>query len=312
MIKILIIGLGTIGFRHFQSLCNFETQIEIDCCDLSDKALRKVQDYSNEINNSHKVTILQNLDQIKKNYDFLIHSTSANIRLKTLKMILKKSKIKFAIFEKILVQNLNDLNEIEQLSSSFNKCWVNTPMHEWDLYNKIKKQINISDVKQIEFNFFDGLACNAIHFIDFVSSWKNQLPSKIDNSNLFEWYESKRKGFFDVYGELKIIFPDKTILILRSNPNKSDYHCIIREKNRKWTLIEKEEKFFSSDGYAENGKVEFQSELTKKIIHKIIKKEKCYLPDLQWSVKCHHILIKSLLNYWNSYYKTNDNIIPIT
>ena len=45
-------------------------------------------------------------------------------------------------------------------------------MHEIDLYKKLKKKININNVSKIEFNNFDGLACNSIHFIDFISTWK--------------------------------------------------------------------------------------------------------------------------------------------
>ena len=56
------------------------------------------------------------------------------------------------------------------------------------------------------------------------------IPIKLDTSKLEDWYESKRRGFYDVYGELKIVYSDNTILTLKSFNNKSDYHCTIKRK----------------------------------------------------------------------------------
>ena len=312
MIKVLIIGLGSIGIRHFESVYNSKNKIHIDCLDVSEQALNKIKIYIENKNYIHKIRIFNDINKIDINYDILIHSTSSNVRVNTLELILNRSNIKFAILEKVLCQSLEDLKKIKLLSSSFKKCWVNTPMHEWDLYNKIKEQIDINDVSKIEFNNCESMACNAIHQIDFTSSWKNQLPTKIDTTQLEEWYSAKRKGFFDVYGEMKVIYPDKTELILRSFKDESDYHCLISENNQKWTLNEEDKSFSSTCGYKGTGVVEYQSQLTQKIIDKILENENCNLPDVQWSIKCHEILIISLLNYWNSYYETNDSILPIT
>ena len=42
-------------------------------------------------------------------------------------------------------------------------------------------------------------------------------------------------------------------------------------------------------------KFELQSQITNKIVNKIIKYENCELPELSWSIKCHDILLKYLL-----------------
>ena len=70
------------------------------------------------------------------------------MRVNTLELILNRSNIKFAILEKVLCQSLEDLKKIKLLSSSFKKCWVNTPMHEWDLYNN--SSVFFSDVDMIK------------------------------------------------------------------------------------------------------------------------------------------------------------------
>ncbi len=311
MTKFLIIGLGTIGYRHFESLYNSNNNFHIDCYDISKISRDRVYNSLN-LKKKHKVRLLKSLSELDFKYDFLINATSSDVRLKILKKILKKTKFRYVILEKILAQSVTDLRSLNLISKNFKKCWVNTPMHELDLYKKLKKKINIHRVKKIEFNYFDGLACNAIHFIDFISTWKNQLPIKINTSNLKNWYMSKRKGFFDVYGSLEIIYPDQTELILKSFKSKKKYHCNIFDNKTKWTLIESKKIFYSSSGFKQNGNVEYQSELTDKIINKIIKNQQCNLPILEWSIECHIPLIKSLLKYWNSFYNTSNKKLPIT
>ena len=138
------------------------------------------------------------------------------------------------------------------------------------------------------------------------------LPDTIDTSKLTGWHKSKRKGFFDVYGELKINYADNTCLILKSFKNKFNYHCLINENKKIWKLIERDKLFYANDGTKVEGNVEYQSELSGKIIKKILLSQKCELPELSWSIECHKLLIKSLLNHWNSYYNTRDKVLAIT
>ena len=45
MIKVLIIGLGSIGYRHFESLYNLSGKLHIDCYDISQKSISRVQNH---------------------------------------------------------------------------------------------------------------------------------------------------------------------------------------------------------------------------------------------------------------------------
>ena len=300
MTKFLIIGLGTIGYRHFESLYNSKKNYHIHCFDISKKSIQRVENLIKSKKNDHVVKIIKRIDKIDDQYDFLLHATSSDVRLKIIKRILRYSRFKYAILEKILTQSVTQLKEYKLISKNFKMCWVNTPMHEIDLYKKLKKKININNVSKIEFNNFDGLACNSIHFIDFISTWKKNLPVKIDTSNLRNWYRSKRKGFFDVFGELRIVYKDKTVLVLKSYKKNRNYHCKIHDNKTVWTLNESKNSFYSSNGYLRKGKVEYQSQLTNLIVEKIMKYKHCDLPNLNWSIQCHTPLLESLLKYWNS------------
>tara|TARA_B110000503_G_scaffold116096_1_gene174884 strand:+ start:1003 stop:1941 length:939 start_codon:yes stop_codon:yes gene_type:complete len=310
--KILIIGLGRVGIRHFESVMKLNTISQIDCIDPD---LQKIQKASSLIAQEQKIKInlYHNFESIEKDYDFLVLATTADIRLDVLKTIIKKTKIKFSIFEKVLAQSQEDLNEFIELSSNFKKSWVNTPMGQIDLYKKLKKKINISSVKEVYFSNFRGLACNAIHFIDFVSSWKKMLPIKINSKELNKnWIKAERVGFYDIHGKLEIYYQDETKLTLISPEISEEYHCKILTSKNTWTLIEKEKVFFLDSGEKYFGKVNYQSEMTNMLVEEIQNTGNCTLPTLEWSVKCHAPLIESLLEHWNLCNLNKSKRLPIT
>ncbi len=311
MTKILIVGLGKIGFYHFVSLFNSKNNFQLDCVEISEKKIDKLNKYIKKSKNKKKVKILKSLNMIDKDYDFLIHCTTADVRFKTLKKILEISKIRYGILEKNLTGNLDELKKFKTIQKKFEKCWVNTFRHESPLWKKLKEKIKINNVKLIEFRGVEGLACNAIHNLDLLASWKKKLPLSVEVTNLQRWYKSKRKGFFDFFGEIKILFPDRLCLLIRSYEDDNDWKCNIYEKNKKWTLVEPKGYFFSKNEKIE-AEFELQSVMTNRIVNKIIKDGNCELPELGWSIKYYTILLKTLLKNWNIYFETSVKRISIT
>tara|TARA_B100000963_G_scaffold361604_1_gene398056 strand:+ start:5835 stop:6773 length:939 start_codon:yes stop_codon:yes gene_type:complete len=310
--KILIIGLGRIGFYHFQSLLKSKSNLKLDCIDISKNKINKVKNYVKKLKNHKKIRLLNSFEKIDKKYDFLIHATNADVRLKTLQKVLSLSEIKFGILEKNLSGSLIELRKFYDLNDKFKKCWVNTFRHESTIWKKFKKKVKIDNISLIEFRGVQGLACNAIHAIDLVSSWKKKLPLSIEISNLEKWYKSKKRiGFIDFHGEIEVIFPDNLRLLIRGHQRYEDLICHVHEKSKKWTLSEINGTFFCKTDKI-NAKFEYQSEMTSKLIKKIIKYGDCDLPRLNWSIKCHDILLKTLLKNWNIWFNTSYKKIPIT
>ena len=56
------------------------------------------------------------------------------------------------------------------------------------------------------------MASNCIHYFDLVEWWTNGRLEKINNKKLNKWFESKRKGFYDIHGEILAEFSNGTIL----------------------------------------------------------------------------------------------------
>ncbi len=312
MTKILIIGLGRIGFYHFESLFKSKINLQLDCIDISKNRINKVKNYVEKSKNDKKIRLLNSFEKIDKKYDFLIHATNADVRLKTLQKVLSISEIKFGILEKNLSGNLIELKKFCDLNNKFKKCWVNTYRHESTIWKKFKKKVKIDNISLIEFRGVQGLACNAIHAIDLVSSWKKKIPLSIEITNFEKWYKSKKRiGFIDFNGEIEVIFPGNLRLLIRGHERYEDLKCHVHEKSKKWTVSEINGTFFCKNEKIK-AKLEYQSEMTSKLINKIIKYGNCDLPSLNWSIRCHNILLKALLKNWNICFKTSYKKIPIT
>ena len=61
MTKFLIIGLGTIGYRHFESLYNSKKNYHIHCFDISKKSIERVENLIKSKKNDHVVKIIKRI-----------------------------------------------------------------------------------------------------------------------------------------------------------------------------------------------------------------------------------------------------------
>ena len=77
-------------------------------------------------------------------------------------------------------------------------------------------------------------------------------------------------------------------------------------------INEKLGKAFYSEKKFLNGKYEFQSNMTNKLIEQIYKKGKCDLPNIEDSVRAHKPFIKEMLKHWNKTNLVNHKCVPIT
>jgi len=161
-----------------------------------------------------------------------------------------------------------------------------------------------------------GLACNSIHFIDFHEWLTNSKLVEVDISGLENiWFESKRKGNFEVFGEIKCVFSDNSEMTLNVTKEGRESYLISLdnlEHGNNYLINEMENnlKIDGDDIYL--GDMKFQSQETGKIIDKIINKGHCDLPTLVESIETHNIFIRSLLVAWSRFKKVEEDTLPIT
>ena len=65
MVTVLLVGLGGIGFRHFQAILNCKSDIELYAVDVEDRAIDRAREYVVSIHYSKPVSFLKNTDNLK-------------------------------------------------------------------------------------------------------------------------------------------------------------------------------------------------------------------------------------------------------
>ena len=318
--KILIYGCGQIGSRHLQSLVDVTAPLDISIYDDSIPALNAAKIRWDEAllgcnQSSHCVTYAQTLNQISNEIDLAIVATRANERIPAILSIKASHNVKYWIFEKVLAQSLHDLIKLEDLVGSTSCAWVNTPRRMWSLYRNLKSQFLHNKKLNISIKGVDGLACNAIHFIDLASFLTDSDPISIDITQLApDWFRAKRAGFYEVQGELSIQYQNKSILKISGRKVGNDkLQARISSCNNEWYIDEDSKKAVSAIGVEIKGDCELQSQLTSKLVEDIINTDCCsLLPELQQSVRQHKVFLEALLKHWNMNSANTTKILPIT
>ena len=321
MNKVAVIGIGNLGLRHLESLINSKMNLEIFGLDPSVKAIQKAKDYTSEINYDEKLISIKfifSIEELPKNIDLVIVSTNSNIRLKVVNNLLLNSKIKYLVLEKVLFQKLKDYEDCNTLLENNNVItYVNCPMRSYKIYNKIKSLIDKSSKIEMFVSGGDwALGCNSIHYIDLFSFLNN---SSINTCDLYldkEIISSKRDGFIEFTGKLKITH-DESSLLLTSIKDKSTEKVIkIYSKDNLFILNENSGIFEHYIGnkkiYNDSFNIPYQSEITKVFASDLFNTGKCQLPTYKESMELHIIIIKELINFVKSNVDSKLDHIDIT
>lgn len=317
MKNLLLIGAGQLGSRYIQSIIKEDLNYNIVVIDPSETSLNLAQKRWIEAGgnkSSHKIFWSQTLPKKNNNYDLAVIATSSKNRASLINHLASQVKVNYWVIEKILAQSNKELEMIQAATNNATKVYVNTPKRQMKWFKKIKSKSSKKPFQIIKSGGLWGLACNSIHYIDLVTWWTGQSLISINSEGLSkDWFESKRKGYFEVTGKLLAKFSEGTELILQSS--KDTVENILKVKfsdNDTCNIYEKKGTAFFSDGSILNGRLELQSEIGGPIITKILTKGICELPTFEDSLKIHTIFLDSMLEHWNRSNKKNDKLVPIT
>lgn len=318
MKTILLIGVGQLGCRHLEGLVTSSIPLVIHAVDMSQKSINLAKSRwqcFGEKTNNHKIfwnnTLPCNLDF----FDVCIISSTSTKRASLVQQINKNFLIKYWIIEKVLAQSLSELSHLESILVNAKGAWVNTPWRSMELFKSIKKEVNENVPLKISFsgsNF--GIACNTVHFLDLTTWISGESLLSIDTSLVNDsWFESKRKGYFDVFGKLTAKFSRGTIIELADyNDNRQWLLKFELADKSHWEFDYAKSRVVSSNGQIISGKINFQSQMTGPLVESILRSGHCGLPSLKESIEIHAILIESLLKHWNKSNNREDIFVPIT
>ena len=299
----MIAGAGQLGSRYLQGFSNVREQLNIWVFDVSKKSLEVSRNRWLECNSfTHNVYFIDDLTNLPSFIDLAVISSTADVRLHLLKEIISRSNAKYLILEKILAQTIEDVREFNCILSRCNGAWVNTPMYMWPLYKNLRKYYEgkMSAV-HMKVSGIQGLACNAIHYIDYVARWNKSLPVYLDVSGLNrDWFPAKRPGFYEIDGVLKIFFNDKSTLTLTSNKQNNVYKVSVAVGDDLWDVKDKESMATNGASTIE-GTIKLQSELSADLYNNIFYAGGPDLPTIKESTLQHEVLLGGLISHWRNY-----------
>ena len=308
--NILILGCGNLGKRYLEGIIKSKLNLNIYLVETDSNTYSNLNKNISNLNTEHKIFIFKSIHQLKQKYfNLLINSTPASGRFKLIEKCILKFKIDNLILEKVLENNIDELKKFEGLR--LKNCWVNTFLRTLKIFRDIKNLENKYIRMEVKGGNW-GLLCNAIHYIDLVSWLIDKEPEEILTKKLSQnLIKSKRKGFVEIYGKLKVKYDVFTELELICDNSNKDLEILFESNiiKFKYNLINGKFESVNKEGLY---KIPYQSEMSKDLIENILIKNYCNLTEIDESIKLHQIFISKIVNFSNSIKAENLNYIPIT
>ncbi len=301
--KILLIGCGNIGYRHLEGLLNTKLNLEIAIIEKSNLRLNELDKEFKKKKFKNKKIFLSNDFSIKNvKFDLVICATTSLKRYSLLKKLLLKFKFSKILIEKLAFQNINDFRKALIL---FNKnkiiCWVNCPRREQKIYKEIKSANKNFDKLSIKVSGNRwNLGSNSIHFFDLYYFLSNNLSTFSQNKEILKKIPSKHHNFLELTGKIKL--RNKNNLIYLNDKKKNKDIVVKVETLKKRYYINETKKFvriYSKDkSLVKKIEILKQSQLTKKIVKRIINNDQISLPTLSEAFLSHKLLYSSFKKYF--------------
>lgn len=312
--KVLVAGAGQLGSRYLQGLSKLKEPLYIFVFDPSPESLARSEQRWGEIQPkaAHEVHYVSSLTVLPASMDLAIVATTADVRATLIAEITRYVDISDWVLEKVLTQSAGEIVDLQRTLAG-KSAWVNTPMHLWPLYAKLRELYPSGTPIEACFEGFRGLACNAIHYIDFVSRWNGAPVTQVDVSDLqSEWHAAKRHDFYEIDGQIEISFADDSRLKLASDRNNLGYKVNIKIGGDDWQVSEADGTARAADGQVIHGEIALQTQLTAPMAEAIFAGAPCGLPTLAESSQQHTLLLNALLEHWNRHMPNKVERLPIT
>jgi len=285
MKKIALIGLGNLGKHYMSGLSKVKIKSEFFFIDTSAYSLNNAKKYWQSINKKNiSFKFAKKLNILPKNLDLVIIATTSESRLRIIEILANITKVHYWIIEKPITVDVKSLNKIYKYLSN-QKAYINISRVYSKNYLKIKNKILPKEIMKLKAhgNCWN-LASNAIHFL-YMYFWLKNSSVKKNISFILDVtskYETKRKGFFDFYGSLKVLMNNREIIFLNNQPIKGNVKINliteIENYKTKWKINEYSNKLYINGKFNSIDKGFYQSLITCKLVTNLLLKNKINLP----------------------------------
>jgi hypothetical protein len=315
--SVLLIGAGQLGSRYLQGLVALEDSLNITVVDPSEASLAVCKERLAQVPlaSAHVMQFSTSMEDVPQHIDLALVVTPAHCRASVVAELASRHHVKAWILEKVLAQNCDQLDQIEQSLVGNSQVWVNTPRRLMGWHQEIRSQLLPAGPATLRVRVIGGswgLACNAIHFIDLVAWWTKTSVQSVNPAGLDDWVQSKRAGFHEVFGSLGVTYTDGSELELYCHSGAEPNQITVVTPQGQCVIEESAGSVSVPDGQQFYGKLIFQSALTAPVVKQILQQGRCGLPTLAESADQHRPLLSALLKHWNQSQRCQDSIVPNT
>lgn len=322
MKNIAVIGCGMLGSRHLQSLAGLPDSYQIFAYDPFEESLKRarsiVEDSKNGGASIHYCSSYESLPDVLA---VAIVATGADARADAVRRLAARSRVQYLILEKVLFQTADEYAEMQEFLPNIGaKAFVNCPRRLYRFYQDLRENMQGESIVRADVRGKTwGLACNGIHFIDLLAFLGRDKVVNMDPRQLQAGFlESKRKGFLEVEGTLRVSFQKGYELRLTSlEQGYSDLEIEIETDKSTWLIQESKgraQRTAKNGGIVTEKPVEvlYQSQLSKPLVESLVGADACGLTSYKESAAMHLQYITTLNAHFNQYRSEVSDRCPIT
>lgn len=302
--NLAIVGVGALGKRHLQSICDLKEQYSIYAVEINEEAIKAL---STEMPWVHFVS---SIDKLPEEIAAAVFATGSNVRRTLFEQLIAHSKVSNIIFEKVLFQKEEDYHFVKQKLDELNiKAWVNCARREWDAYKRLKEELK--SYREMHFSMMGGnwgMGCNSIHMLDLVEFLSDDKVEKLDISGIENHIvESKRKGFYEFFGTITGASGRCKSFSISCMENSSlpSVIEITTESARYWInegrgFLLKADEVSNWEWKEREFKPVFQSQMTGRVVKSILENGDCNLAKYDDAMELHLKFIVPLIGFFNA------------
>ena len=270
--KILIIGAGGIGARHFESLITNVPDLQIEIRDFPEQLSNIMNNYKNQIADygKNRINLLSTTSRLGQDeYDFGIIATGASAQSKITSEIVSQARIGSLILEKPLANSLEGIIGISKLIQNVQDVRVNLPRGNMTFYKSIKQKYFDQNSTGIPYTSIVrgsnwGLLSNCLHFLGLVNFLAGIEINQIAGVEIDDIYQTKRIGYFDIHGRISFRDDCGNRITLIDTNHDEEIEISIKSGEEEINIYERKGYATNAKDLIVNGSIEFQSSMTHK------------------------------------------------
>ena len=318
MNTVAVIGVGNLGFRHFESLYKSDLPLALYAMDPLEGARERVRGLAAPGTPKSTVTTVSSVKELPTRLDLVIVATNADVRLAMTEQLLQRAKVRYLVLEKVLFQRPEDFAACERLLKAHGvTCFVNCPRRMYDVYWELKQMFGGNGVRFLSVAGGEwGLGCNSVHYVDLFQFMTGRVPQRYALHLDAEVHRSKRAGFVEFTGTIHAAADSASLTLTAvqgTHPKAyvtmfcGDLACTVDEGVGMARVFDKDQ-IVREIAF----RVPYQSELTARVATQLLKDGTCALPTYADSAAAHLPFISAMLNYGRTHIDPGLTAIPIT